>query len=90
MKFLCFSASSVDLLGGSYNLAWQINGDTITITMRANTNGWVGFGIPEAPARMVGGDVIIGKSRIIEPSRVTRVTSVNFLTGYLSIMKLPF
>jgi peroxidase len=54
-------AASVDLLGGNYNLAWQVLGDKITITMRANTNGWVGFGIPQAASRMVGADVVLGK-----------------------------
>lgn len=59
------SAASVDLLGGNYNLAWQVLGDKITITMRANTNGWVGFGIPQAASRMVGADVVLGKLRRI-------------------------
>jgi hypothetical protein len=48
----------------TYGLSWTVNLDsqTISITMRGRTAGWVGFGIPDPVGLggMIGGDAYIG------------------------------
>jgi len=46
---------------GSYRASWLIDqtASTITVTAKAKTKGWVGFGFNTKPG-MIGGDVVVG------------------------------
>jgi peroxidase len=54
------ASSSITVLNGRYTLSWAIQEPNIEITIKAQTDGWVGFGIPQNPGIMVGADVVAG------------------------------
>jgi hypothetical protein len=74
---------------GSYRAEWLIDetAGTITVTAKAKTKGWVGFGINTKPG-MVGGDVIVGwigpNNRTVVQDRTATRTEMPVLDTSLS------
>ena len=56
------NTNTVSLFEGNVQASWSLNAaeDAITVTVVANTTGWVAFGFAKEAGRMVGSDIVAG------------------------------